>query len=113
MGQDPEVEFAFINFLAKYKRSYSSKNEYPNRFENFKRAYLKIKEHNSNPNRTYDLEINKFADKHKSERKFGLTPPVIEKQELTTQSTPNFTAMITSNNINWNSTTNYVSPAKD
>ena len=113
MGQDPEVENAFINFIAKYQRSYSSKAEYPTRFENFKRAYYKIKEHNSNPERTYDLAINSFADKHRSERNFGLIPPTPEEVDLSTSTAPNFTSMITSNDVNWNSTTNYVSPAKD
>ena len=71
MGQDPEVELAFINFLAEYKISYSSKSEYPTRFENFKRNYYAIKEHNSNPDRTYDQGINHYHDKHESEINFG------------------------------------------
>ena len=81
MNEDPEVELAFINYRATYQKSYSSKIEYLARFENFKKVFYMIKEHNSNSERTYDMGINRHADRFENE--FGLNKnakiPVLEE----------------------------------
>ena len=72
-----------------------------------------IKEHNANPDRTFDLAINKFADRHSSERNFGFKAPDLKNAKLTTSQTPDFKSMITSNDVNWNTTTKYLAPVRD
>lgn len=107
MGQDTEVELAFVNFLAKYEITYASKAEYPVRFENFRNTYYMVKEHNANPDRTYDLGINQFADKHISEYNFGAKPfasDIAPAGDVFTATT------LPPSSVNWYNNTNFVSP---
>ena len=67
-----DVEVAFVQFIAKYGKSYGSKNDLDMRFENFKRAYNLINEHNSQADIAYSMAINKFADMSPSEITTGL-----------------------------------------
>jgi hypothetical protein len=67
-----DVEVAFVQFIAKYGKTYASKSDLDMRFENFKRAYNLINEHNAQPDITYTMAINKFADLSPSELKTGL-----------------------------------------
>ena len=57
-GDHTEIESAFIQFIAKYGKSYASKSEVPSRFENFSKIYKMIKAHNSKPDATSTMEIN-------------------------------------------------------
>ena len=75
MSEDPEVGLAYLNFLAKYQRSYTSKIDYSTRFENFKKTYSLVNTHNANPDRTYDMGINQFADLDESEYFLNAQPP--------------------------------------
>lgn len=61
-----------MQFIAKYGKSYGSKSDLDMRFENFKRAYNLINEHNSQADIAYTMAINKFADMSPSEISTGL-----------------------------------------
>jgi hypothetical protein len=50
---DPEVTTAFNDFIAKYDRSFLTKEEFRARLSNFKSRYEAIKEHNSQPDASY------------------------------------------------------------
>jgi hypothetical protein len=54
-------EYAFINWIAEHRRFYGTKEEYEFRFQNFKKAYEHVSNHDA---RTagFELELNKFAD---------------------------------------------------
>jgi hypothetical protein len=68
-----ELEQAFISYIAKFGKSYSSKEEIPKRFAAFSNNYIMIKEHNSRPDATFLMEINAFADVLEEEYHKGLT----------------------------------------
>ncbi|TNV77535.1 hypothetical protein FGO68_gene10384 [Halteria grandinella] len=57
-----EIEVAFLQFLAKYGKSYASKAEHSERFETFMKTYNMVQSHNSKQGVTSKLAINKFAD---------------------------------------------------
>jgi len=57
-----ELEREFVNFIAKYGKSYSSKEDIPKRFATFSERYIKIKEHNSRSDAVSKMAINHFAD---------------------------------------------------
>ena len=63
-----EQEHAFIQFIAKHRRHYGTKEEYETRLTKFAEKYDAVKEHNSGDNK-FKLAINKFADYNDSERK--------------------------------------------
>jgi C1A family cysteine protease len=67
-----ELEQEFVNFIAKFGKSYSSKDEIPKRFATFSEKYLKIKEHNSRPDAVSKMAINQFADMTSEELPKGL-----------------------------------------
>jgi hypothetical protein len=75
---------AFIQFIAKFGKSYSSKEEIPRRFDNFKRAYKMIEVHNAREDASFTLAINKFADMDFSEINHGMmsSAAVIPKDHL-------------------------------
>lgn len=56
------VESAFMNFVARFSRSYSSKEERETRFAAFKRTFELVEAHNSKQGTTSRLGINQFAD---------------------------------------------------
>jgi C1A family cysteine protease len=61
-GHD-EVTLAFNNYLAKYGKSYATKEEYNYRLEQFKNTYHSIMHHNMmNGNDGYTMTLNKFSD---------------------------------------------------
>ena len=55
-----ERQVAFMQFLARYGKTYASKNDISNRFNVFAANYDKIKEHNQKG--TYKMGINHFSD---------------------------------------------------
>jgi glutamine cyclotransferase len=57
-----EDEFAFIQFIAKYGKSYVSKNEHTKRAEIFKENMQKIREENLRGENAFTLGVNRFAD---------------------------------------------------
>jgi hypothetical protein len=56
------MEQEFINFIAKFGRTYASKDEIAVRFQNFQKTFAMIKEHNAQPNISFEMGINQFAD---------------------------------------------------
>ena len=71
-SSDPEIQHAFIQFIAKYGRSYGSKEELPLRYELFSKTYKMVKTHNALENTSFKMELNKFADRASSEMRNGL-----------------------------------------
>jgi cathepsin F len=58
-----DIEKEYINFIAKYQKSFGSKSETLSRFQVFKDNYRAIKAHNSlGEAAPFTMEINKFAD---------------------------------------------------
>jgi hypothetical protein len=57
-----EVEKAFVNFVARHKRAYATKEEHSRRFANFRATFDMVARHNAKEGVTSRLEINKFAD---------------------------------------------------
>jgi len=56
------VDSAFMNFIARFGRSYSTKEERETRFAAFKRTFELVEAHNAHPSATSRLGINQFAD---------------------------------------------------
>lgn len=56
-----QVDSAFYDYVAEYRKSYGTKEEFQFRFEQFKRTLLDIQEHNSQ-NADYQLGLNEFSD---------------------------------------------------
>lgn len=77
-GKDSEVEQAFVQFIAKYGRSYASKSEIPKRFKVFAKNYAMVKAHNSKPDALYTMEMNRFSDMTDEDFKaeFGMIPDI-------------------------------------
>ena len=51
-----------MNFLASYGKTYASKSHLHTRYQTFASNYKKIKEHNSNAEKTHEMGINQFSD---------------------------------------------------
>lgn len=62
MMQLNSMDTQFVDYLAKYGKSYLTKEEYAYRKELFEQSMGKISESNSKNDVTYRLAINKFAD---------------------------------------------------
>lgn len=69
-----EVEHEFMNFVAKYKRTYATKEEYYYRLGLFTQTYHKINTHNKKHVQElgFTMEINHFADLTEQEFKMRL-----------------------------------------
>jgi hypothetical protein len=61
-GYSPEVEQAYLEYLAKYGKQYANRNDVPTHFENFAKSYEIVKRHNAKADRLYDMELNQFSD---------------------------------------------------
>lgn len=59
---DDEVAVLYEEWLIKHGKVYNALGEKSNRFKIFKNNLRYIDEHNSNPNQTYKLGLNQFAD---------------------------------------------------
>ena len=100
----------FRDFITKYNKEYSSKEEHEKRFEIFVENFEYIKEHNSRNGTTYTLGINHLADLRHDELGLGLKldlgPSKCDKfnTEYTYQSLPS--------SVDWRDN-NAVTPVKD
>lgn len=98
----------FRDFIQKYNKEYSSKEEHAKRFEIFVENFEYIKEHNSRNGTTYTLGINHLADLRHDELglnlKVGLSKCDKFNTEYTYQSLPS--------SIDWRDK-NAVTPVKD
>jgi hypothetical protein len=61
-GYAPEVEQAYVEYLAKYGKQLAMRKDYPPRFENFAKNYEIVKKNNANPNRLCEMELNEFSE---------------------------------------------------
>jgi hypothetical protein len=68
------IEMEFIRFVAKFGKSYGTKEEFAMRANIFKQNYARIIEENLNIDNTFTLGINKFADWTPDEFKQILSP---------------------------------------
>lgn len=55
---DPEIEHAYVEFIAKYGRSFTSKEQLPRAFSAFSKNYKLVKEHNARIDVTFKMTIN-------------------------------------------------------
>lgn len=72
MMENKEIEEAFVQYIAKYGKTYASKEEVTKRFDNFARSYKIIQNHNHGSERSFQMELNQFADMDRSERMKGI-----------------------------------------
>ena len=61
-GYTPEIEQAYVEYLAKYGKQFANRNDIPNGIKNFAKSYELVKAHNAKADRLYDMELNQFAD---------------------------------------------------
>jgi hypothetical protein len=59
----------FMSFVTKHGRSYGTKEEFQFRSDIFKKNLEIIRKENMNPNNTFTLAVNKFADRTPQEYK--------------------------------------------
>lgn len=72
MMENKEIEEAFVQYIAKYGKTYASKEEVTKRFGNFARSYKIIQNYNHGNERSFQMELNQFADMDRSERMKGI-----------------------------------------
>jgi hypothetical protein len=68
------TEMEYIRFVAKFGKSFGTKEEFAMRANIFKQNYARIFEENLNNENTFTLEINEFADWTPDEYKRILSP---------------------------------------
>jgi hypothetical protein len=56
--ENKEIEEAFVQYIAKYGKTYASKEEVTKRFDNFARSYKIIQKHNQGSQRSFQMELN-------------------------------------------------------
>ena len=61
-GYSPEVEQAYLEYLAKNGKQYADRNEITANFEKFAKSYEIVKKNKANADRLYDMELNQFSD---------------------------------------------------
>lgn len=57
-----EEDLAFIQFIAKYGKSYASKHEHQRRADIFKANLKMIREENLKEGNTFTMSVNQYAD---------------------------------------------------
>ena len=76
-------EMEHIKFVAKFGKSYATKEEFAMRANIFKQNYARIVEENLNKDNTFTLEINEFADWTSDEFNRILSPVKLESKNTT------------------------------
>lgn len=56
------LDYDWFNYLAKFGKTYATREEFNMRFAIFKANHLLILQHNADPFYTYELKHNKFSD---------------------------------------------------
>lgn len=67
--ENKEIEEAFVQYIAKYGKTYATKAEVTRRYENFARSYKMIEKHSKEEGSTFKMALNQFADMDCTERK--------------------------------------------
>ena len=63
------IETEFKKYLIKYKKKYSTEEDYLKHFNAFNSSYYKINQHNNNTNHSFKLGLNKFSDLTSEDKK--------------------------------------------
>ena len=85
---------AFANYLAKYGKSYGTKEEFQFRYEQYQKNMAKVAQYNGQNGNTFRLGINKFTDYTPEEYKVLLgykpqsKPMTLEASYLSEENTP-------------------------
>ena len=58
LAENKEIEEAFIQFIARFGKSYASKEEVTKGFANFVKTYEIVQLHNQREDKTFDMELN-------------------------------------------------------
>jgi hypothetical protein len=66
--ENKEIEEAFVQYIARYGKTYASKEEVTKRFDNFAKSYKIVQKHNQGTERSFEMELNQFADMDRAER---------------------------------------------
>ena len=64
-----------MQYIAKYGKTYASKEEYPQRFETFKQNYQMVKSHNLKKDVSFQMSLNQYSDMTSEEHLTGLIMP--------------------------------------
>jgi hypothetical protein len=56
------VTAEYQEYMAKYGKSYTSKSDFEARKARFEHSKTLVQNHNSKPDASFELELNKFAD---------------------------------------------------
>jgi KDEL-tailed cysteine endopeptidase len=61
-----------VQYIARYGKTYASKEEVTKRFDNFATSYKIVQKHNQGTERSFEMELNQFADMNRAERLQGI-----------------------------------------
>lgn len=64
-----EMDYLFINYVAKFNKQYATSEEYNFRFLEFVKRVHQMEEHAKDTSATYQIAFNKFSDWTESEYK--------------------------------------------
>ena len=95
-----ENEFAFMNFISEYGKSYSSIQEYEFRLAQFVRTHEGIIAENADPTHTYRAGHNKMSDWTTAEYKSMLTHQPMPESE---KNYVDFEPVVNATPIDWRS----------
>lgn len=113
-GYSPEVEQAYLEYLAKYNKQYGSRSRddiTPPRFEIFAKSYEMVKKHNAKADRLYDMELNQFSDLPSNEVS-NIKPELDEFAKSGNMITPFYSVMQVRDSWDW-SQTDKLAPVSD
>ena len=65
---EPEAEYAFIQFMSRFHKSYALKSEMAVRFDNFFRSFKMVQEHNAKEGAGFKMQLNQFSDMTNEEK---------------------------------------------
>ena len=105
-----QTDMEFLKYVAKFGKSYGTKEEFEFRADTFKATLAKVFEENSKNDNTFTVGLNKFADWTPAEFKRVLSYKPIRGAKSATLQQFNETAIPTE--IDWR-TKNAVNPVKD
>ena len=113
-----DIKNRFHQFKKKYNKNYATQSEERYRYKKFCSSELLIERHNNNPNKTYKLGINKYADLSFEEFKgmYLIEMDIVKKQDNENKK-PQRILMESSEDLptsfDWRDTNGAVHPVKD
>jgi cathepsin F len=61
-GNSYEADHEFVKYASKFGKTYQTREEYEMRSQLFQETVAKVNQHNARDDKTFTMEINKFAD---------------------------------------------------